>query len=307
MSVKLSLTIQGKKLGFTLQRDATTPTIEKITPDGEFHKLLKKDVLDIDKPIYIESVQQENIEYYSYEKAIEKIKSLNERPLQLTVRGNLKVPEIRNSFIPTSNAFKLSSEEMKQRSEKTTQQELKKLNEFMKQKSQLSDSEEETSSPIESKYHYLQLNYSNLQVDYQERVREIQELRELLVKTQTKIKDEMKQWIHLNQTLENMTKFINETDTLVYSNYTTAELKRYQSISNENYWSMRNTIQKEMKELSYESLSNFLQDSLNLFDTQYRTIEFKMKKMTRIKFAIDTVQCICVLIGFIWILNFLIS
>ena len=157
MSVKLSLTIQGKKLGFTLQRDANTPTIEKITPEGEFHKLLKKDVLNVDNPIYIESVQQENIEYYSYEKAIEKIKSLNERPLQLTVRGNLKVPEIRNSFIPTSNAFKLSSEEMKQRSEETTQQELKKLNEFMKQKSQHSDSEEETSSPIESKYHYLQL------------------------------------------------------------------------------------------------------------------------------------------------------
>ena len=78
--------IHDKKLGFTLDKTKTTPTIEKITKNGALEKELIENCSTIISGCEIESIGGESIIGLNYEYALSKIKSFTERPIDIVIK-----------------------------------------------------------------------------------------------------------------------------------------------------------------------------------------------------------------------------
>ena len=159
-------TIYDKRLGFTLDKTKLTPTIDKITPGGALERESIENCYNITKGTQLMTIGGYDVMNMKYNEVVEKIKSLNERPITVVFLMN-KVPE------------KISESTMNNISETMTKQELRDL-----AKSQLEKLEDITDSSsddeehyvtiqkyedLEKKYHYLQLNMLNTKNDYDDK------------------------------------------------------------------------------------------------------------------------------------------
>ena len=159
-------TIYDKRLGFTLDKTKLTPTIDKITPGGALERESIENCYDITKGTQLMTIGGYDVMNMSYNETVEKIKSLNERPLNVVFLMN-KVPE------------KISESTMNDISEVMTKQALRDL-----AKSQLEKLEDITDSSsddeehyvtiqkyedLEKKYHYLQLDMLNTRNGYDDK------------------------------------------------------------------------------------------------------------------------------------------
>lgn len=86
--------IHNKRLGFTLDKNKLTPTIDKITPGGALEKLLIDNCSDISRGTQIMTIGGYDVMNMSYNDAVEKIRSLNERPINIVFLMNKKVEKI---------------------------------------------------------------------------------------------------------------------------------------------------------------------------------------------------------------------
>lgn len=158
-------TIYDKRLGFTLDKTKLTPTIDKITPGGALERESIENCYDITKGTQLMTIGGYDVMNMNYSEVVEKIKSLNERPLNVVFLNN-KVPE------------KINESTMNDISEVMTKQALRDL-----AKSQLEKLEDITDSSdddenyvtiqkyeeLEKKYHYLQLDMLNTKNDYDDK------------------------------------------------------------------------------------------------------------------------------------------
>lgn len=74
-------TIYDKRLGFTLDKTKLTPTIDKITPGGALERESIENCYDITKGTQLMTIGGYDVMNMNYDETVEKIKSLNERPL----------------------------------------------------------------------------------------------------------------------------------------------------------------------------------------------------------------------------------
>lgn len=159
-------TIYDKRLGFTLDKTKLTPTIDKITLGGALERESIENCYDITKGTQLMTIGGYDVMNMKYDEVVEKIKSLNERPITVVFLMN-KVPE------------KISESTMNNISEVMTKQALRDL-----AKSQLEKLEDITDSSsddeehyvtiqkyedLEKKYHYLQLDMLNTKNDYDDK------------------------------------------------------------------------------------------------------------------------------------------
>ena len=93
----VKLIIHDKRLGFTLDKNKSTPTIDKISPGGALEKLLIDNCSGITKGTQIMTIGGYDVMNMSYSDAFEKIRSLNERPINIVFLTNQKVEKISES------------------------------------------------------------------------------------------------------------------------------------------------------------------------------------------------------------------
>tara|TARA_B100001287_G_C22621706_1_gene500423 strand:- start:302 stop:1186 length:885 start_codon:yes stop_codon:yes gene_type:complete len=164
-------TIYDKRLGFTLDKTKLTPTIDKITPGGALERESIENCYDITKGTQLMTIGGYDVMNMNYDEAVEKIKSLNERPLTVVFLTN-KVPE------------KISESTMNDISEVATKQALRDLAKSQLGKyNELNESVDVTDSSdddehyvtiqkyeeLEKKYHYLQLDMLNTKHSYDDK------------------------------------------------------------------------------------------------------------------------------------------
>jgi len=161
-------TIYDKRLGFTLDKTKLTPTIDKITPGGALERESIENCYNITKGTQLMTIGGIDVMNMNYSEVIEKIKSLNERPLTVVFLMN-KVPE------------KISESTMNDISEKMTKQALRDLAKSqldkLNESADVTDSSEEDEhyvttqkyEELEKKYHYLQLDMLNTKNDYDDK------------------------------------------------------------------------------------------------------------------------------------------
>lgn len=161
-------TIYDKRLGFTLDKTKLTPTIDKITPGGALERESIENCYDITKGTQLMTIGGYDVMNMNYDEAVEKIKSLNERPLTVVFLMN-KVPE----KISESTMNDISEVATKQALRDLAKSQLDKLNES----ADVTDSSEEDEhyvttqkyEELEKKYHYLQLDMLNTKNDYDDK------------------------------------------------------------------------------------------------------------------------------------------
>ena len=161
-------TIYDKRLGFTLDKTKLTPTIDKITPGGALERESIENCYDITKGTQLMTIGGYDVMNMNYDEAVEKIKSLNERPLNVVFLMN-KVPE----KISESTMNDISEVATKQALRDLAKSQLDKLNES----ADVTDSSEEDEhyvtiqkyEELEKKYHYLQLDMLNTKNDYDDK------------------------------------------------------------------------------------------------------------------------------------------
>ena len=161
-------TIYDKRLGFTLDKTKLTPTIDKITPGGALERESIENCYDITKGTQLMTIGGYDVMNMNYDEAVEKIKSLNERPLTVVFLMN-KVPE----KISESTMNDISEVATKQALRDLAKSQLEKLNES----ADVTDSSEEDEhyvtiqkyEELEKKYHYLQLDMLNTKNDYDDK------------------------------------------------------------------------------------------------------------------------------------------
>lgn len=171
-----TFTISEKKLGFTLDKTKSTPTIAKITTGGALEKQLIESCSSISSGCEIHYIGGEFVKDLPFDRAMDKIKSYVERPINIVITSPRK-SDIRQSFVSTSQAYKMSTEEMNRASEEATKQGLRDLAKAHKEKllqeqssTESSDEDEDYVSSrkyneLEKKNHFLKMELLNVQVD----------------------------------------------------------------------------------------------------------------------------------------------
>ena len=165
----IKCTIYDKRLGFTLNKTKLTPTIDKITPGGALERESIENCYDITKGTQLMTIGGYDVMNMNYSEVVEKIKSLNERPLTVVFLNN-KVPE----KISESNMNNISEMMTKQALRDLAKSQLEKLNESVDVTDSSSDDEEhyvtiQKYEELEKKYHYLQLDMLNTKNDYDDK------------------------------------------------------------------------------------------------------------------------------------------
>ena len=180
--------IYAKRLGFTLDKNKPTPTIDKISPGGALEKLLIDNCSDITKGTQIMTIGGYDVMNMSYSDAVEKIRSLNERPINIVFLTNKKVE-------------KISEETMNDISESATREALRDLvKSEMEKIEDVTESDNDSNNNdsdnndidwddkdddeyyvtiqkyenLEKKYHYLQLELMTKSHDYEDKCTYIQ-------------------------------------------------------------------------------------------------------------------------------------
>ena len=161
-------TIYDKRLGFTLDKTKLTPTIDKITPGGALERESIENCYDITKGTQLMTIGGYDVMNMNYDEAVEKIKSLNERPLTVVFLMN-KVPE----KISESTMNDISEVATKQALRDLAKSQLDKLNESADVTDSSDDDEHYVTiqkyEELEKKYHYLQLDMLNTKNDYDDK------------------------------------------------------------------------------------------------------------------------------------------
>ena len=171
-----TFTIHDKKLGFVLDKSSKTPTISKITDGGALEKLLIDSCSTVTIGSQIQFVQDESVKGLSYEKALDKIKSYIERPINIVVTSPRK--ETIPTPIPSENQNyrkKMTVEEMNKASDEATSLGLKELVRAHKEKQLESYSDDYTSdeentvsytkfNSLENKNHLLKMEMLNMKI-----------------------------------------------------------------------------------------------------------------------------------------------
>lgn len=162
----IKCTIYDKRLGFTLNKTKLTPTIDKITPGGALERESIENCYDITKGTQLMTIGGYDVMNMNYSEVVQKIKSLNERPLTVVFLNN-KVPE----KISESNMNNISEMMTKQALRDLAKSQLEKLEDITDSSS---DDEEhyvtiQKYEELEKKYHYLQLDMLNTKNDYDDK------------------------------------------------------------------------------------------------------------------------------------------
>lgn len=161
-------TIYDKRLGFTLDKTKLTPTIDKITPGGALERESIENCYDITKGTQLMTIGGIDVMNMKYSEVVEKIKSLNERPLTVVFLNN-KVPE----KISESTMNDISEVMTKQALRDLAKSQLEKYNESVDVTDSSDDDEHYVTiqkyEELEKKYHYLQLDMLNTKNDYDDK------------------------------------------------------------------------------------------------------------------------------------------
>ena len=183
--------IHAKRLGFTLDKNKLTPTIDKITPGGALEKLLIDNCSDISRGTQIMTIGGYDVMNMSYNDAVEKIRSLNERPINIVFLTNKKLEKINEE---TMNS--ISESATREALRDLVKSEMEKIedvtesdNDSDNNDSNNNDSDNGSANDsngdeyyvtiqkyenLEKKYHYLQLELMSKSHDYEDKCTYIQ-------------------------------------------------------------------------------------------------------------------------------------
>ena len=206
-----TFTINDKKLGFVLDKSSDTPTISKITPGGALEKLLIDSCSSVTAGSEIQYIQDESIKGLSYEKALEKIKSFVERPINIVVTSPRN--GLQKNTKPDEKPVlqkKMTVEEMDRASEEATKLGLKELVRAHKEKQLIdySSSDDEDNDKVsmskynslENKMHLLKMNNLNMKIENEEK----SELMDKQLNPLKLLNDSLCQIVTLNKRSENL-------------------------------------------------------------------------------------------------------
>ena len=258
-----TFTISDKKLGFTLDKTKSTPTIAKITSGGALERLLIDSCSSISSGCEVRYVGGEYVKDLPFNEAMEKIKSYVERPINIVITSPRK-SDIRQSYVSTGQAFKMSVKEMDKASEEATKQGLRDLAKAHKEKLLLEESSSDSSDEgedyvstrkyeeLEKKNHFLKMELLNAQVDNEDQTN-------LFKKDLNPIKSLNDQLCHIIS----MKKRIDKIDKLnEIKNTSSEEMTRQIEKMNVESTSYFEECEKHLKLVEFHEIKNCVADFL---------------------------------------------
>jgi len=180
--------IYDSKLGFKLSKTAKTPTIESITPGGALENKLINDCSSITIGSEILTVNNESFVGLSYTQATNKIKSYNERPIEITISSPKRVSPI--SKITPEEMDRISKEETKKALKDLVKSQLDASNKKKKEESESSDDDydkrdvyklESEIDKLEEKCRALEFMKMNTEIESTEEISSIKKVHEPLI------------------------------------------------------------------------------------------------------------------------------
>lgn len=252
-----TFTINDKKLGFVLDKSSDTPTISKITPGGALEKLLIDSCSSVTAGSEIQYIQDESIKGLSYEKALEKIKSFVERPINIVVtsprNGLQKNTKPGDPWVEKPVLRKkMTVEEMDRASEEATKLGLKELVRAHKEKQLIdySSSDDEDNDKVsmskynslENKMHLLKMDNLNMKIENEEK----SELMDKQLNPLKLLNDSLCQIVTLNKRSEN----------LRVQNMNSEEMKNKVKKINMEYQEYTSDCEKYIKHIELHEIKN---------------------------------------------------
>lgn len=299
-----TFTINDKKLGFVLDKSSDTPTISKITPGGALEKLLIDSCSSVTAGSEIQYIQDESIKGLSYEKALEKIKSFVERPI------NIVVTSPRNGLQKNTKPWdpwvekpvlrkKMTVEEMDRASEEATKLGLKELVRAHKEKQLIdySSSDDEDNDKVsmskynslENKMHLLKMDNLNMKIENEEK----SELMDKQLNPLKLLNDSLCQIVTLNKRSEN----------LRVQNMNSEEMKNKVKKINMEYQEYTSDCEKYIKHIELHEIKNCVihylsddQEKMDKFNVVYGKKIFVKNMLEGIQAFSLIVVCVAILV-----------
>lgn len=290
--------IHAKRLGFTLDKSKPTPTIDKISPGGALEKLLIDNCSGITKGTQIMTIGGYDVMNMSYSDAVEKIRSLNERPINIVFLTNKKVEKISES---TMND--ISESATREALRDLVKSEMEKIEDVTESDDDSTiDSEDKDGDEyyvtiqkyenLEKKYHYLQLELMTKSHDYEDKCEYI-ENKYLPISNVDGIL-----W-----QLDSLKKRIDNIDSRLL---TSRELKVKLDKFDEEYTEYIKTLENSMKLVKLNmiktSVKVYIENDIESMKKTYN--RYKMQIMIKNMFeVIQTFSTIVVIIGIIYTIH----
>jgi hypothetical protein len=268
--------ISDEKLGFSLNKKTNTPTIGQITDGGAFEKSLINRCSSITNGCEIISIDNNQIIGLDYNNAVKKIKSIKNRPIEITVKS------------PKSSITKISTKEMDRISKETTENALRDLakSQLEKKENIISSDESDTDDS------YMNMSDNNyVSVKEYNKIEEKCRMQELkIMNTEISFNDEMKYFSNkLNPILDindiilqidNLRNKINKSNTNML---TSREIKESQSKVNKEFNDIIKNIDIFKKQIEYHGIivliDNYIDNTTIIINkyNNYLIIKFIIK------------------------------
>ncbi|MBH10073.1 MAG: hypothetical protein CMG74_06950 [Candidatus Marinimicrobia bacterium] len=295
-----TIKINDKKLGFTLDKNKSTPTIEKITVGGALETELIESCSQIIPGCEIYSINDECIIGLNYDYAMKKIKSFTERPVELKIKS--PIVNIDNNNNPKNLTNKVSVEEMEKISKVTTEKAIRDLvkSEIEKKNEYNSDEDQYDSSSTKSLIDFEEDYPRYISIEkYEKLEREIYNLK--LEKTNIEIsrkddikllEDKLEPFLYINDIILGINSFDLTNKKISGSKQLTNKLNDI----NKNYSNYILELDEYISKIEYYGLKVGFTDYIEKMN---KKIE-KYNKYTKIKinyiYYFELVQFICTII-----------
>jgi len=264
--------INDAKLGFKLDKNTQTPTINNITIGGALEKELIESCSTISLGSEIITINSESIIGLNYEQAMAKIKSFNERPIEMSIRSPKKVSPIK----------KISSEEMNKISKQATQEALQNLVKYQldKDESEEDSDDDFRDDKLEEKYRMLEFQKMNIEIELNKEILSIKKVHEPL--------------ILINDYILTANKFYDINHNYFYdsSREITNNLQKIKKDFNESL----KLINEGKKNINYMGCQILVDTYIEKITFDFNKLNFKLTKLILFKNIIEWFQFISIII-----------
>lgn len=307
-----TIKIYDEKLGFTLDKTKASPTIYKITTGGAFETQLINNCSNVEPGDKITHINNNNIENYSYDRAVNYIKSIKKRPIIIEIDNKKHNYNLRSSFISTHDSFniknKISVDEMNKRSEQATKEALRELAEAHKENkeddtSDYSSSEEQENYISMQKYNKLLEKNRQLELDKLNLTIENEDNMEEIKKKINPIKQLNDCLCHIDIVQQRVDRYL-----LSYKNDNSTNLNYKLSKFNQEYKEHIIECEQYLKNVQYDEIKKCIKCYIKQQKKYNSDVNYKINKMIKNKKIYESFQnisfiIILCLLFYIFIIN----
>ena len=280
-----TFSINNKKLGFTLNKESNTPTIEKITENGALEKELINTGTNISPGCEIYSINNKIIEGFNYSDSMDIIRSYTLRPITLKIKCDIRI-----------KTRKISIKEMENISDEATQKALKDLVKYKMNQNKIEDSDSDDFDEDDRIYRKLEEKIRKI---------ELEKLNiEICLKEDLKIMDNKLNILKkINNIYDKITKNINENVEKINNTHKSDVMSKILSKMNLNYNKEKEILINYIEETEFTGLQQIIKDSIKYQDFEIKKYNGKYNYIIFIRLSkeyVDEFFKIAVFLIFLW-------